>query len=98
MFKVILMITVFNRKALVKDTNSEAVAAIWSKLRENDIKYEVATKTHTSSFKRMLTQKQNINFKMGGVPASWTEHPSDYLYIVFVNKNDYEKAKQICEL
>ena len=92
------MITVFNRKALIQDTNAEAVAAVWSKLRENGIKYEVATKTGTSSFKRMLTQKSNTKFNMGGVPATWTEHPADYLYIVYVNKNDYEKAKQICSL
>lgn len=92
------MITVFNRKALIQDTNAEAVAAVWSKLRENGIKYEVATKTGTSSFKRMLTQQRNININMGGTPASWMEHPADYLYIVYVNKKDYEKAKQICSL
>ncbi len=92
------MITVFNRKALIKDTNSEAVAAVWSKLRENGIKYEVVTKTHTSSFRRMFTQKANINFNMGGVPASMTEHPADYLYIVYVSGKDYNKAKEICSL
>ena len=92
------MINVFNRKVLVKDTNAEAVASVWSKLRENGIKYEVVTKTHTSSFKRMLTQKQNTSFMMGGVPASMTEHPADYLYIVYVNKSDYDRAKQVCGL
>jgi len=92
------MITVFNRKALIEDSNAEAVASVWSKLRENGIKYNVITKTHTSSFKRMLTQKQNIRYNMGGIPASMMEHPADYLYIVYVNKNDYEKAKEICSL
>ena len=92
------MINVFNRKALIRDYNSEAVANVWSKLRENGIKYEVATKTHSSSFKRMLTQRQNMNFNMGGTPANWMEHPADYLYIVYVNKNDYETAKSLCDL
>jgi hypothetical protein len=92
------MITVFNRKALIKDTNAEAVANVWSKLRQNGVKYEVATKTGSSSFKRMLSQRQSMNFNMGGIPSSWTNHSADYLYIVYVNKNDYEKAKELCEL
>jgi hypothetical protein len=92
------MITVFNRKALIKDTNSEAVANVWSALRENGIKYEVVTKTGTSSFRRMMTQRSNMNFNMGGIPASMTEHSGDYLYIVCVSKKDYEKAKEICDL
>ena len=92
------MITVFNRKILIQDTNSEAVANVWSKLRENGIKYEVATKTHSSSFRRMMTQRSNINFNMGGIPASMTEHQSDYLYIVYVNKKDYDKAKELCDI
>ena len=90
------MITVFNRKALIKDTNAEAVAAVWSKLRANGIGYDVVTKTGTSSFRRMMTQRQNVNFQMGGVPAAWTEHPGDYLYIVYVNKKDLAKAKELC--
>lgn len=92
------MITVFNRKALIKDTDSEAVANVWSKLRANGIKYEVITKTHTSSFKRMLTQKRNIEFNMGGIPDKWTNRQADYLYIVYVSKNDYNKAKELCDL
>ena len=92
------MITVFNRKALIQDTNAEAVANVWSKLRQNSIKYEVVTKTGSSSFKRMLSQKQNMNFNMGGTPASWMKHSADYLYIVYVSKKDYEKAKEICDL
>lgn len=92
------MITVFNRKILIQDTNAEAVANVWSKLRQNGIKYEVVTKTHTSSFKRLLTQRQNMNLNMGGMPSKWMEHQSDYLYIVYVNKNDYEKAKELCSL
>ena len=92
------MINIFNRTALIKDTNAEAVANVWAKLRENGINYEVATKTGSSSFRRMMTQKSNINFNMGGMPAKWTEHPGDYLYIVYVNKKDYEKAKEICNL
>lgn len=94
----VYMINVINRKALIQDTNAEAVAAVWSKLRENGIEYEVATKTHTSSFKRMLTQKSNINFNAGGVPSTWMEQSGDYLYIVYVNKNDYERSKEICSL
>jgi len=92
------MITVFNRKILIRDTNAEAVAAVWSKLRENGIRYEVATKTGVSSFRRMMTQRSNMNFGMGGIPASMTEHQRDYLYIVYVSKKDYEKAKEICDL
>lgn len=92
------MITVINRKILFQDTNAEAMANVWSKLRENKIKYEVVTKTHSSSMKRMFTQRANMHFNMGGMPASMTEHPADYLYIIYVHKNDYERAKEICDL
>ena len=92
------MINIFNRKAIIKDTNAEAIANVWSTLRENGIKYELITKTGTSSFRRMMTQRSNMNFNMGGIPASMTEHPGDYLYIVYVNKKDYEKAKEICSI
>ena len=89
------MINVFNRRILFQDTNAEAAAAVWSKLREKNIRYEVATKTHSSSFKRMLTQRQNMRFNMGGIPANMMEHPAEYLYIIYVHKNDYERAKEI---
>ena len=92
------MINVFNRKILFQDVDAQATEKVWSTLRENGIKYEVATKTHTSSFKRMLTQRQNMRFNAGGIPASMMEHPRDYLYIVYVNKNDYERAKTLCDL
>ena len=92
------MINIFNRKALFQDTDAEAAAKVWSTLRQNSIKYEISTKTHTSSFKRMLTQRQNMNFNMGGIPASMMEHQRDYLYIIYVHKNDYQKAKELCDL
>ena len=92
------MINVFNRKVLFQDVNAEAAANVWSKLRANGIKYEVSTKTHSSSFKRMLSQRQNMRFNMGGIPASMMEHQADYLYIIYVNKNDYSKAKELCDL
>ena len=92
------MINYFNRKVLFQDTNAEAAANVWSTLKANGIKYEMTTKTDKSSFRRMMTQQRNINYNAGGIPASMMEHPADYLYIVYVNKNDYEKAKEICSL
>ncbi|MBE6719941.1 MAG: hypothetical protein E7571_04680 [Ruminococcaceae bacterium] len=92
------MINVFNRKILVSDTDSKAVANVWSTLRAGGIKYELHTKTHSSSFRRMLTQQRNIGYNMGGTPASWQNYESAYLYIVYVNKKDYAKAKELCNL
>ena len=92
------MITIFNRKILFQDTNSEAVAKVWSTLKKNGIKYEMVTKTHMSSFRRMATQQANINFNAGGIPANWTDNQANYLYIIYVNRKDYEKAKQVCNL
>ena len=92
------MITIFNRKPLIKDTNSEYVAPIWTKLRENGIPYELATKTGSSSFKRMLSQQKNMSFNMGGVPASWMDNSGNYVYIVYVSGKDLERAKKVCDL
>ena len=92
------MITVFNRKALYRNTDAQATAAVWAALRANKIPYEVRTSTGVSSFRRMFTQRSNMRFNMGGIPASWTEHPADYLYTIFVRKSDYDCAKELCEL
>lgn len=92
------MITVFNRKALYRNTDAEATAAVWSALRASGIPYEVHTGTPTSSFRRMFTHTKNMNFNMGGIPASWTERPGNYLYTVYVKKRDYDRAKELCEL
>jgi len=92
------MITVFNRKVLFQNTDAEAAAKVWSALKQNGIRYEMATKTHTSSVKRTLTQQHNIHYNAGGIPATWTEHPSAYLYIIYVHKNDYDRAKEVCDL
>ena len=92
------MITAFNRKILVRDTDAEAMAAIWSALRANGIRYEMATKTGTSSFRRMMTQRANITYNMGGMPAKWTDPQRDYLYIIYVHKKDLARAKEVCGL
>lgn len=92
------MITVFNRKVLYQNTDAQATAAVWSALRENGVKYEVRTRTHVSSFKRLLTQRSNMRFNMGGIPASWTDPQTDYMYVIYVSSADYARAKDICEL
>lgn len=92
------MITYFNRKALFQNTDAEAAAKVWSTLRSNGIKYEMSTKTYTSSARRMFTQQRNINYNAGGIPASWTDPQRDYMYTIYVNKKDYETAKQLCDL
>lgn len=92
------MINFFNRKVLFQDTNAEAAANVWSTLKANGISYEMSTKTDVSSFRRMAVQNRNVNFNAGGIPSSWTEKHSDNIYVIYVRKNDYEKAKKICNL
>lgn len=92
------MITAFNRKALAEDTNAEAIAAIWSRLKANGIPYRVVTKTVSSSINKMNAHRSNMGFYAGGVPASWTDQASKYVYIVYVCKKDYESAKELCDL
>lgn len=92
------MITVFNRKRLYRNTDAVATAAVWSALRANGIPYEVHTSTGTSSFRRMFTQRSNMQFNMGGIPNNWMERPGNYLYTIFVKRRDYDRACEICEL
>ncbi len=91
------MINVFNRKLLFRDTNAEAAADVWSALRKDGIKYEVVTKTQSSSVRRMFTQKKDM-MNMSGIPASWKQHSADYIYNIYVNKKDYDAAKKTCNL
>lgn len=95
---VMKMITLFNRKVLYQNTDAEATSRVWSALRENGIRYELRTRTHISSFRRMATQHSNMRFNMGGIPASWTDPPREYLYVVYVSRKDYQRARELCEL
>ena len=93
------MITAFNRTILFRDTNAEAAANVWSALRKNGIPYEMRTKTGKGSFERQLTQRANMHFMAGGLPASATDGPQQpYLYVIYVRKSDLAKAKELCEL
>ena len=92
------MITVFNRKLLFQNTDATAAAAVWSRLKKEKIEYSMQTKTGTSSLRRMATQQKNIHLNAGGIPASWTDPPRDYLYLIYVKKSDYAAAKDLCEI
>lgn len=89
------MITVFNRALLYQGADAEEAARIWSTLEKNGIKYEMKTKTGSDPMERQLKQRANINFMAGGVPASYMAEHKQYLYLIYVNKNDLTKAREI---
>ena len=89
------MITVLNRELLFQGTDAEEAARIWSTLEKNGIKYEMKTKTGSDPMERRLKQHANMNFMAGGVPASYMDEHKNYLYLIYVHKNDLEKAKEL---
>ncbi len=89
------MINVFNRVLLFQGTDAEEAARIWSMLEKNGIKYEMKTKTGTDPMERQLKQRANMNYMAGGVPASYMNEHKNYLYLIYVHKNDLAKAKEL---
>ncbi len=89
------MITAFNRKVIFEGTDAEESARIWSTLEKHGIKYEMKTKTGTDPFERQLKQNANMHFMAGGIPASYMDDRRNYLYIIYVHKNDFDAAQKL---
>lgn len=84
------MITIFNRKELTTTFSMEQQAKVRNILSQNNIKYIVKTVNRTTSSvlgtTRSKTGTLGQNIKLS------------YEYIIYVHKNDYDKAKSIINI
>ena len=104
------MINIFNRKLLCQDSSAESAAKVWAALRQAKIPYTV--KTNVAGAAKPSVKMANGG-RMGsmasgaslgssitqGVPQSQFDGGStNYTYFIYVNKKDYDKAKELCDI
>ena len=92
------MITVFNRAKLITDSNAEYIATIWSTLKKNGIPYEMKTLKNKSTFSRNLHYNQGISHYHGGMAGSNFADNMVYVYVIYVEKKNLARAKEVTGL
>ena len=92
------MITVFNRAELFVDSDAEAAAKVRLALKENGIKYEMRTKQNVSTLRKsiQLRAATGPSSGYGGMSASHFMDTPNYIYTIYVKKQDLAKAKKVC--
>ena len=90
------MVTIFNRKKLFLDTNSEAVAKVWSALRANGIPYVITTKGLQSSLVRGFHAKLEASVQKGAMSySSFRDGNRQFIYSIYVRRKDFARAKAL---
>lgn len=92
------MITFFNRAELFADSDSKAAAEVYSTLRKNHIEYEMKTLSDHSTFGRNLHYRQSFSIGGGGMGGAPFGDQMHYTYVIYVKKQDLERAKKVCSL
>ncbi|HRX13555.1 MAG TPA: hypothetical protein P5087_00830 [Eubacteriales bacterium] len=86
------MVTIFNRRLLVKDSSGIELTRITNMLKKEKIQYNIKTVISRGAVGRVLEAKTYYGFNQ---PYSSDQ---TYVYFLYVRKNDYEKAKHIASL
>lgn len=84
------MITLLNRKELIITFDVNRLAEIRNILTKHDIDYYIKTVNRAG----VLPMDAGIRGRMGRV---WERQDLMCEYVVYVQKNDYEKAMHLCE-
>ena len=104
------MIHIFNRAILFKDTDAQTAAKIRSQLQKAGIPYRMKKEDsgsaksavripRTGRTGNMGVDSYSVSYMNGGVPHSWTESNSqNILYIIYVQKKDSVRAKELCDI
>ena len=92
------MITILNRKRLLADSSSEAAAKVREALKAAGIPYAMRTVQNHTALGKAIHSSVGVGAYKGGMPASSFSDQISYVYMVYVRKKDYEKAKEICQL
>lgn len=89
------MLHPFNRKELFKTPSAQDAARAWSILRANGVPYAVTTKGTGTSFRRRMDLaivSRNFN---GATNYNDAVAPLNYLYVIYVNQKDYQRAMEL---
>ena len=92
------MITILNRSKLLADSSSETAAKVRETLKAAGIPYYMKTVQNHTALGKAIHSSVGVGAYKGGMPASSFSDQISYVYMVYVRKKDYEKAKEICQL
>lgn len=76
------------KKKLITDVSSEQIRNVTEILKENNLPYEMKTIVNRSSGSR--TADAHLGQHYLNIPSA-----PNYIYIVYVNPKDYEKARSL---
>ncbi len=89
------MLHLFGRKEVLKTPSAQDAARAWGILRANGIPYAVTTKGVGTNFTRKMHVSMVSKVTLHATRYGEAEHTRDYLYIVYVNKEDYQRAAEL---
>lgn len=89
------MIHLLNRKKLFTDSSAEAAAQVWSTLEQHHIPYQMKTVNSMGSLRRNVQSSMAMNSVHGGMPHSAMADAVHYVYVIYVRRRDYDRAKAL---
>lgn len=89
------MLHLFGRKEVFKTPSAQDAARAWGILRANGIPYAVTTKGAGTSFARKMHVSMVSRVTLSATRYGEAEGAPDYLYIIYVNKEDYQRATRL---
>ena len=92
------MVSIFNRVRLFADSSSEAAAKVREKLKANGIPYDMRTVQNHTALGKALHSSYGVSAYRGGMPASSFSDQISYVYMIYVRRNDADRARELCGL
>lgn len=89
------MIHLLTWKKLFTDSSAEAAAQVWSTLDQHHIPYQMKTVNSMGSLRRNVQSSMSMGTTMGGMPHSAIADQVHYVYVIYVRRRDYARAKAL---
>ena len=88
----------FNRKKLYTDSSQQDAARVWSILKANGIPYDMDTRNIGTSFRRNLHNGMSMGIGNGGMGYAPFAEERSFLYVIYVRRRDYDRARALVSL
>ena len=92
------MVTILNRKRLLADSSSETAAKVREALKAAGIKYFMKTVQNSTALGKAIHTNIGARTYGSGMPSSSYSDQVSYVYMVYVSRKDYARAKDLCHL
>lgn len=89
------MLHLFGRKEVLKTPDAQDAARAWGILRANGIPYAVTAKTERVGAN--FTRNMHVSMVSKVTLYGEAERVRNYLYIIYVNREDYQRAMELID-